>query len=505
MIGADKRNAIILLNQGDMSVREISRRLGLSRNTVRAIIKHNGVMQSGTAKVKSAIDTELLRRHFVDCDGHIQRVQEKLAEEDKIEIKYSTLTRTLRKQGISKTHKPRCDRVPDEPGVEMQHDTSTYQVALAGGVKTRVVASLIYMRYSKRRYLKFYRAFTRFNMKCFFHEALIYWGYSAKHCIIDNTNLARLRGTGKNALINPEMDAFSKQYGFEFRCHEIKHPNRKAGEERSFWTVETNFLPGRTFQSLEDMNRQALEWSTVRLDNKAQGKAGLVPAKAFEYECSYLQKLPPHLPAPYRVHVRSIDKYGYVAFGGNFYWVPGTDRGEVKALEYGTTLKIYQARECLIEYPIPADGVTNKLVSPQGLPLPRHKPHNRKHPTEEEEQQLRRKAESVSAYLDFVFQVKGIQRHEFIRKLLALSRQITPTLFISSVERARKYRITDIETIKRIVSLSIGVGTGELPAAEFDETFTQREAYQDGAFTDLPDLSIYENTDEGLTEDNDEQ
>ena len=50
-----------------------------------------------------------------------------------------------------------------------------------------------------------------------------------------------------NALIVPEMEAFAKQYGFVFRCHEIGHCNRKAGEERSFWTVETNFLPGRTF------------------------------------------------------------------------------------------------------------------------------------------------------------------------------------------------------------------------------------------------------------------
>ena len=170
----------------------------------------------------------------------------------------------------------------------------------AGGSK--LVASLIYLRYCKRRYLKFYRAFDRFKMKCFFHQALMFWGYAARQCIIDNTNLARLRGTGANAVIVPEMEAFAKQYGFVFRCHEIKHSNRKAGEERSFWTVETNFLPGRTFQSLEDLNRQALAWSTVRLDNKPQGKAGLIPAKAFEHERSYLTQLPAHLPAPYRDH-----------------------------------------------------------------------------------------------------------------------------------------------------------------------------------------------------------
>jgi hypothetical protein len=64
---------------------------------------------------------------------------------------------------------------------------------------------------AKRRYLVFYRAFNRFKMKCFFHEALMFWGCADRQCIIDNTNLARLRGTGANALIVLEMETFGKQ------------------------------------------------------------------------------------------------------------------------------------------------------------------------------------------------------------------------------------------------------------------------------------------------------
>jgi uncharacterized protein (DUF2384 family) len=51
--------------------------------------------------------------------------------------------------------------------------------------------------------------------------------------------------------------------------------------------------PGRTFQSLEDINAQALAWSTVRMDNKPQGKTGLIPAKAFEHERTHLTQLRP--------------------------------------------------------------------------------------------------------------------------------------------------------------------------------------------------------------------
>ena len=492
MIETDKRKAVFLLHQEGQSRRHIARLLGLSRNSVRTLIEQGGAPPPPHPRAdKKSLDEALLRRLYQECQGWMARMHEKLVEEEGVTVTYSTLTRRLRQLGISAPPKTRCQRVPDEPGAEMQHDTSVYRVELAGR-RVRLIASLIYLRYSKRRYLKFYRAFDRFKMKCFFHEALLFWGWAARHCIIDNTNLARLRGTGAKALIHPEMEAFAKQYAFAFRCHEVKHCNRKAGEERSFWTVETNFLPGRTFQNLEDLNQQALEWSTTRLDHKPQGQTGLIPAKTFEHEQSYLTPLPAHLPAPYRVTSRDTDQYGYITFGANFYWVPGTGRQEVKVLEYSDRLKLYQAGQCLAEYPLPPDGVKNGQFSPPGLPAPPHHAQNRRHPTEAEEKHLRALSTAVNAYLDFALPVKGLARHEFLRRLLALSRKMTLSLLNQTLERARKYRITSLETIQRIALLYLEQGPGQLPLLPVDEAFRDREAYQEGSLTDLPDLSVYQ-------------
>ena len=491
MIETDKRKAVFLLHREGMSVREITRRLKLSRNTVRAIIAGKGVMPCSTRRDKQQIDPQLLRSLHEQCRGRIQRMHEKLVEEEDIRVSYSTLTAMLRKLGITKAQKTRCHRVPDEPGVEMQHDTTLYSIRL-GDRKHKIIASLIYLRYSKRRYLKLYRSFDRFRMKCFIHEALTFWGYSAAQCIIDNTNLARLRGTGKSAVIVPEMENFSRQYGFKFLCHELKHPNRKAGGERSFWTVETNFLPGRTFENLEDLNRQALQWATERLEKRPQGKAGLIPAKAFEHERTYLTALTAHLPAPYRIHGRGIDEYGHVAFQSNFYWVAGTDRGEVTVLEYAHRLKIYRDRQLMAEYSLPPDGISNEKFSPKGLPKPPHQPSNRRRSAVEEEKRLRAIGPSVGVYLDWVLGIKGLGRNRFLRSLLALSRRMTSELFIKSVERAAQYRIEDIATIQRIAVLYLQQGSSTLPSAVVDEHFTQREAYLEGSLTDAPDLSIYQ-------------
>jgi hypothetical protein len=236
------------------------------------------------------------------------------------------------------------------------------------------------------------------------------------------------------------------------------------------------------------------------MENRPQAKTGLIPAQAFDFERGFLTPLPPHLPAPYRVLGRLIDEYGYVAFGGNFFWVPGTQRGEVKVLQYSQHLVIYQARERLAEYPLPADGLHNKRFSPEGLPTPPHQPRNRKQPTHEEEQRLRAMADPVNTYVDFILQTKGLARHEFIRKLLALSQKMTPELFIKSIARAAKYRITSLETVRRIAVLYLQQGTGVLPLATVDEQFTQREAYLEGSLTEAPDLSIYQEPEDPPTD-----
>ncbi len=503
MIDPDMRNAICQLHQAGMSLREISRRLHVSRNAVRTIVKQQGKITRKEREDKIQIAPEVLKRLYRECDGWTQRMHEKLREEEGVEVGYSTLTRMLRTLGMGCNQPARCDRVPDEPGAEMQHDTTVYQVKLAEK-RTKVVASLLYLRYSKRRYLKFYRVFNRFAMKCFLHESLMFWGYAARRCIIDNTNLARLRGSGSGAVIVPEMRAFSRRYGFQFACHAIGHANRKAGNERSFWTVETSFLPGRTFDSLEDLNKQALQWATERMEYRPQSKTRLIPAKAFEHECSYLVQLPQHLPAPYRMHLRGTDQYGYVAFGSNYYWVPGSRRDDVKVLQYAHRLKIFLGHECLVEYPLPPDGTKNERFSPPGQPKSRYQPRRFRRDAHQEEQRLRAIDKAVADYLDFALSAPGVvQRHRFIRELFALSRKMTHRVLVNTVQRALRYRIVDLATLRRIAWLCISQAEDVLPEADVDADFQHRPAYQEGCLTEEPDLSIYDQRFEEEEEDED--
>ena len=101
-------------------------------------------------------------------------------------------------------------------------------------------------------------------------------------------------------------------------------------------------------------------------------------------------------------------------------------------------------------------------------------------------------AEVVNAYMDFALKPKGIERHRFIRGLFALSNQMTSSLFIRSIERALRFRITRVDMLRRIALLLINQGDQQLPCVEVDENFRDREAYLEGRLSEAPDFSLYE-------------
>ena len=489
MINADKRQAVKTLSAEGRGKKEIARLLNISPKSVRRLLKDNGGTPPRQDKI--TVSEELLRRVYAQCNGFRQRIYEVLTEEHGLAIGYSTLTRLLRDLGIGQKLQHRYAHVEDVPGAEMQHDTSPHRVKLRNDT-VLVQCSSLYLRYCKVRYIQFYRSFNRWRMKCFFHEALIRWGYAAKACIIDNTNLAVLHGTGKDAVIHPEMISFAKPYGFTWVAHEKGHANRKAGCERSFWTVETNFLPGRTFSSLEDMNQQALEWSE-RFAQRPHAKTRLIPNELFESEKADLLKLPDSLQAPYQHHQRVLDAHGYLAFDGNYYWVPDGPRlrpgSKVDLLQYPREIKIFpQGLSSLcgaLCYPLPAYGTKNQRFAPQGAVLNPYVPRQFKQNSQEEEKRLRAIDPLCGEYLDFIGASGDVrQKNRFIRDLYGLSRKMSKELLLATLSRALRYRVSSLEALQRISRQLLRTGytdPGETTALPQD--YEQRETFQDGRFS----------------------
>jgi len=99
MIGPDKRRpSICCIWKGRACVR-FPVFWGPATRRFAKIIKQKGEPARIRRKDKIRIDPELLRRLYGECGGWMQRVHEKLVEEEKIPVAYPTLTRLLRELG----------------------------------------------------------------------------------------------------------------------------------------------------------------------------------------------------------------------------------------------------------------------------------------------------------------------------------------------------------------------------------------------------------------------
>ena len=493
MKSQEDQQAVLTLFEKGVSKKRIAKLLSMTPKTVRKIIKKQGLAKPKSRSTKTHIEEKLLGSLYADCGGYVQRVYEKLTEEYNMSTSYSTVLRLLYEYGITGSTKPRSDRVADVPGEEMQHDTSDHWVFI-GKKKCKLICSGLYLRYSKMRYIKYYLRFNRFTMKCFTDEALRFWQYCAHTCIIDNTSLAIDYGSGSRAIFSKEMITFGKKYGFTWYAHEIRHSNRKAGKERNFRTVETNFLPGRTFTSLDDLNKQAFEWATQRYANRPQSKTKLIPKELFEHEKPLLVKLPSFIHRPYQTHYRSIDQYGYIAFNSNFYWVPDeTKAKKVSIIHYANHIDIYDSiHNRLIQHVLFDELTKNMILKPKNTIKKHTRPSIIRHEYKEEEKALRACGDIVCGYIDFVkSNHSGIpQKYRYIRDLYKCMKRTTQPLFTQAIQRALTYKVNTIHQVSSIFANILKQPLYELPSTQHVSEYLKREEYMEGRFTSENDLDL---------------
>ena len=311
------RDAVRTLQTQGQSLREISRMLKLSRNTVRRILR----TASPAAEERQCLGVTLtyLKSAFERAQGNVVRVQQLLTAEYDLTVSYSTLTRWVREAGL-RAPPVRAGEYIFGPGEEMQHDTSPHRVLLGEKTVTAQCAALV-LAYSRRLFVQYYPRYTRFEAKQFLLDAARFMDGACPVCIIDNTSVMLAAGAGENAVIAPEMAAFARTLGFEFRAHRVGHPDRKGRIERNFFFVETNFLPARSFTDFDDLNHQALAWCQEVANANPKRALGMSPEAAYVIEKSYLQALPSALPPIYEVFDRVVDLNGYVSLESNRYSV----------------------------------------------------------------------------------------------------------------------------------------------------------------------------------------
>ncbi|HWR88575.1 MAG TPA: hypothetical protein VN277_09165, partial [Acidiferrobacterales bacterium] len=146
------REAVRTLQTQGLSLREISRALKLSRNTVRRILR--APLPAADEAAHYGVTLSYLKSAFERAQGNVVRVQQLLAAEYDLSVSYSTLTRWVREAGL-RSPPARAGEYSFGPGEEMQHDTSPHRVRLAEKNVTAQCAGLV-LAYSRRLFIQYY-------------------------------------------------------------------------------------------------------------------------------------------------------------------------------------------------------------------------------------------------------------------------------------------------------------------------------------------------------------
>ena len=447
MIPYEIRQAIQTLKAQGRSLREIGRILKVSRNTVRRVLRESEPKAPSLPSGQGEI-IELLPEIYPRCKGNAVRIQEILAEEHAIEVPYSTLTHLIREQELRDVRR-RSGIYTFGPGAEMQHDTSPHRLTL--GEKTLIAqcASLI-LAYCRMLFFQYYPAFTRFEAKAFLTEALRVFDGSCRRCTIDNTSVIIAGGSGPDALIAPQMEAFGELFGMRFIPHAIGHSDRKGRIERPFSYIEGNFLAGRTFRDWTDLNAQARAWCETVANAKPKRRLGMSPRAAYVMEKPHLRPLPSYIPPVTQIHYRVVDTQGYVHLDTNRYSVPERLLGKKVAVhKRPEQVLVFQGQNRVAEHPrLIGQRNTDHLIKAHHLTLQRGKTPSGPSPQEQALQGRDPLLDRYVAALKKRSPGRGVAK---LRRLLELKRAYPAEPFLAAVAQALEYGLFDLARLERLI------------------------------------------------------
>lgn len=353
----------------------------------------------------------------------------------------------VRAYGLKEPRKSRSGSYEFGPGEEVQHDTSPYKIFL-GNKKVTVQCAGLVLAYSRKIFIQFYPRFTRFEAKVFLSKGFAFFQGACPRCVVDNTSVIVSHGTGPDAVIAPEMEAFARLYQVTFVPHKVKDPNRKARIERTFSYVSTNFLAGRAFKDWTDLNAQALAWCQEVANVKQKRSLGMSPDQAYLLEKSSLIPLPVHIPKVYHIEHRVVDTEGYVHLETNRYSVPEDLVGKkVDVYKFWDKVKVVLQHQRVAVHERVIDRKDVRVTDPA-----HHKPFKRNpRGPSKEEGLLTGENPSLDQYVAGLKQRSRGRAVQPLRRLLALKRTYPEEAFQKAIDRARDYKMYDLGRLENMI------------------------------------------------------
>ncbi|AQA03005.1 transposase [Mycobacterium sp. MS1601] len=272
-------------------IREVARRLGVSRNTVRAALASDRPPHYERAPRGSV------------ADAHEQRIRALLVEWPKMPApviaerigwpySMSPLKKKLQRIRPEYVGIDPVDRFVYQPGAIAQCDLwfPAPRIPVGDGQQRILPVLVMVLGFSRMINAVMLPSRQGGDILSGMWALICAWGRVPKTLVWDRE--AAIGGTGR---VSPLASAFAGTLATRIQLAPPRDPEYKGLVERANGYLETSFLPGRRFTSPSDFNDQLSEWLS-RANTRTVRAIGARPVDLFETDTQAMLTLPPVSP-----------------------------------------------------------------------------------------------------------------------------------------------------------------------------------------------------------------
>ncbi|MBI5399093.1 IS21 family transposase [Candidatus Saganbacteria bacterium] len=303
-----------------LAERQIADRLLISRGKVRRALaglptqREPREVLSKLDRFKPAI-IEILK-DYPDLSG--VRIFEKLKT-----LGYGGGTTILREYltNLRGLHREAFVRYETAPGEEAQVDWGYFGTLPFGDNYRKISFFVMVLSYSRKLYVEFTASQSLdVFLQCHLN-AFKYFGGVPKTILYDNLKSVVISRYVNHIQYNQKFLEFAGYYLFTPKACNVRRANEKGKVESGVGFVEKNFLAGRDFRDLFDLETQERSW-LEQANQRVHGTTKEIPDERFQREKEFLLPLQPHdYDTTFPLQVRAYHDCR-LRFDGNYYSVP---------------------------------------------------------------------------------------------------------------------------------------------------------------------------------------
>jgi len=369
------RIAIETLLRGGASQREIERRIGVDRKTIRRVAREanspgvatgsDGVAEQippprppadsvNPAVTTTAWSTSACEPHRSWIESQVQlgrnavSIYQDLVEQHGFAHCYNAVKRFVARL---RTRIPeRFDVLEFAPGEESQVDYGQGAMTLyKPGQYKRPYLFVMTLKYSGKSFRKTVWKTDQTIWARLHEEAWRAFGGCCQYVVLDNLKEGVIRPDIYAPELNPVYGAMLAHYGVVADPCRVADPNRKGTVESAIQHTQATALKGRRFDSIEAQNAWLAHWEERWAALRIHGRKKRQVLEMFREEQPHLRALPLEGFRFFKQGVRTVDDAALVQIDGSYYAaLPAVPHSEVTVRIFDREIEILDAAGTLL-------------------------------------------------------------------------------------------------------------------------------------------------------------